>query len=110
MDEEMSTEGQSKDEQEQVAGNSNPSEEGGMTFTGIWNTNVMPVIKALEGPQSGNSKEARNYRIALKNALKEADDNSEFAKAFNEMLEAKQDQRQDLMNKINELFKKQDKC
>ena len=110
MDEEIATEGQNKDEQEQAAGNSTPSDGGEIPFTGVWNTNVLPVIKALNGPQSGNSKEARAYRLALKNALNEADDNSEFAKAFNEMLEAKQDQKQGLMDEINELFKKQDKC
>jgi len=91
MDDEVPTEGQSKDEQETNAGNTSPENDG-----------------SLKGPQAG--KEGRNYRLKLKKAMQEADDNSEFAKAFNEMLEAKQEDRQGLMDKINEIYKKQDKC
>ena len=74
---------------------------------------LVAKVPISRGPENAFSCDTGWYQLLgsdSKNALKEADDNSEFAKAFNEMLEAKQDQRQDLMNKINELFKKQDKC
>jgi hypothetical protein len=110
MDEEIATEGQSKDEQEQSAGNSTPSDgsEAERSFTYKWNTFILPVIRNLKGSQAG--KEGAKYRVALKHALEKADDNSEFAKAFNAMLEAKQEDRQGLMDKINEIFKNQNSC
>jgi hypothetical protein len=88
MDDETASEGQSKDEQEQASGMNDESREEPQTFTGFWNTNVIPVLKSLKGPQAG--KEGKEYRLKLKKAMQEADDNSEFAKAFNNLLEAKQ--------------------
>lgn len=108
MDDEVASEGQSKDEQEQTSGMRDTSKEEPQTFTGYWNSNVMPVLKSLKGPQSG--KEGKEYRLKLKKAMQEADDNSEFAKAFNNLLEAKQSERQGLMDKLNDIFKKENKC
>jgi hypothetical protein len=108
MDDEVASEGQSKDEQEQASGMNDESREEPQTFTGFWNTNVIPVLRSLKGPQAG--KEGKEYRLKLKKAMQEADDNSEFAKAFNNLLEAKQSERQGLMDKLNEIFKKENKC
>lgn len=106
MDEETPTEGQSKDEQEKNTGMSTPDNDG--SFTSFWNSNVLPILTSLKGPQAG--KEGRDYRLKLKKAMQKADDNSEFAKAFNTMLEAKQEDRQGLMDKINDIFKNQNSC
>ena len=108
MDDETTSEGQSKDEQEQASGMSDESKEEPQTFTGFWNSSVIPILRSLKGPQAG--KEGREYRLKLKKAMEEADDNSEFAKVFNAMLEAKQGERQGLMDKLNEIFKKENKC
>ena len=87
---------------------SDESKEEPQTFTGFWNSSVIPILRSLKGPQAG--KEGREYRLKLKKAMEEADDNSEFAKVFNAMLEAKQGERQGLMDKLNEIFKKENKC
>ena len=111
MDDETASEGQSKDEQEQTSGMSDTSQEESQTFTYTWNNKILPVISSLKGPQSiKEGKAGQAYRKELKKAMEKADDNSEFAKVFNAMLEAKQGERQRLMDKINEIFKKENKC
>jgi hypothetical protein len=106
MDDEFSTEGQTKDDQDQISGTISPE----TTFTGYWNNEIMPIIKTLKGPQAG--KEGKDYRLKLKKALEKArkTTNSELAQTFNEMLEAKQEERQSLMDKINKIFKEENKC
>ena len=109
MDDESSTEGQAKEDQSQTTGYVNPSDNTD-TFTGQWINVIDPILKSLKGKQAEMSKEGRKYRIKLKNAIKNAEDDSELAKAFNDMLEAKQEERQGLMDKVNEIFKKENKC
>ena len=85
--------------QEQQAGD----ETYGSGDTDVWNQ-ILRIIKSLEGPQNGKSKESREYRKQLKDAFTKAlQGDSDLAKDFLSLLETKdKKEQQKIMDKINE--------
>ena len=66
------------------------------------------TMRELEGPQKG--KEGKAYRNKLREAYKSADTSSELKKAVESLISTAAEEKQGLMDRINKLFKEQNKC
>lgn len=85
------------------------NEETAGSNTSYWTSSVMPLLLNLEGPQSGYTDTASKRRIKLKRAYNKGE-NSDLKNAIDELVSAKKNEKQGVMNKINEIFDQQNKC
>jgi hypothetical protein len=101
MDDEMPAQGTDRSEQERPV--SSPDD----AVVNPWDGAAI-VMRELEGPQKG--KEGKSYRNKLRDAYKSAKDNSELKRAVNSLISAEASEKQSVMDRINEIFKEQNKC
>ena len=105
MNDEALSEGQSKDEQEKESYDTPESEP---TFNEFWNTSVLPMLMSLKGPATG--EKGKILRTKLKKAIEGAEDTSDLGKAFINFLNAKQEEKQEMLDSMIKVYNDENSC
>ena len=104
MDDETPSEGQAKDEQTEISegssNNNGQSEEDSEAMINLWIKARREMLKFSDN----------QFLKELKKVYLQGSTDSELSNAFSELLTAESEKKQGIMDRINEIFKKENKC